>query len=234
MAISWVAAGTAVATTTTTLALVAPTVVTQDILFALIVSKNNTAVVAPFGFRLIADTANTAAMQTYLGWKLAGTDDSGATFNFTVAGTTVSFGVLVAYRGGRSEELPIGVSSSSANALSDNVTYATVQPGLGLSHLVAFGAYSLNATTAGAFSGTNPTFTSRVDVETATGTTASLFVNDGPSISGAATGSRTLATASTTDAVNHGYMVEVIPYVERTGTVSGPLYPALNRIRSPF
>lgn len=236
MAISFVSAGTEVATTTTTLALVAPTIVSQDILFALIVSNNNTAVSAPVNggpWNLIADTANTAAMQTYLAWKQAGIDASGATFNFTVAGTTLSYGVLVAYRGARSGGTIIGGFSTSANASADNVTFATLTP-KEVSHIIAFGAYNLSATTAGAFSGTNPTFTSRVDVETATGNTASLFVQDGPVLTLAATGSRTLATASTVDAINHGYLVELLPQVTESvaSYSSGPKYPSIQRKRS--
>ena len=234
MAVAFQAAGTAVATTTTNLALVAPTIVPGDILFALIISNNNTAVVAPAKFNLVADTVNTAAMRTYLGWMRAGIDDSAATFNFTVAGTTLSFGVLVTYRGVRDDGSAISGFSSSANGVSDNVTYATLNS-LNAGLFVAFGAYNLSATTAGAFSGTSPTFSAaRVDAETATGNTASLFVHDGQAVTGLATGSRTLATASITDAINHGYMVELVPFVTDTGgeNLASLRYPRLGRIRS--
>src|SRR6266850_858981 len=183
MAVSFVAAGSPVATVTTTLALVAPVVIKNDVLFALIISNNNTAVVAPGDWTLVSDTTNTAAMRTYLGYRRIGDAASGATFNFTVAGTTLSYGVLVAYRGCTLSGAIIGGFSSSANAVSDNVTYADLLPNGTNRTIVAFGAYNLNATTAGAFSGTDPTFTNRVDVETATGNTASLFVHDGPSLS---------------------------------------------------
>jgi hypothetical protein len=235
MAVAWVAAGSGVATTTTTLALIAPTVIGNDVLFAQIISNNNTAVVAPSGWTLIADTANTAAMQSYLGWKRVGDDASGATFNFTVAGTTLSFGQLVAYRGVTKQGNPHGGFSSSANISSDNVTYATLIPAGASrpSHFVAFGYYNLSATTAGAFSGTDPTFTARVDIETATGNTASLFTHDGPSLTGIATGSRTLATASTVDAINHGYMIDLIPGQTFGGAGgSTAAYPALARVHS--
>ena len=229
MAAAFSAVGTAVATTTTNLALVAPTIVPGDILFAFIVSNNNTAVVAPNGFTLVADTTNTAAMRTYLGWKRAGIDNSAATFNFTVAGTTLSYGVLATYRGVRDDGSAIGASSSSANGSSDNVTYATALP-LHAGLMVAFGAYNLSATTAGAFSGTIPTFTNRLDTETATGNTASLFIHDGQATTGVATGSRTLATASTVDAINHGYMVELIPLVQTVKSIDNRvIYAARQR-----
>lgn len=204
---SFVSAGSPVATVTVTLALVAPTCQPGDYLFALVVSNNNTALTLPStSWTTIQDVTNTAAMRTAVAYKVVGSGDSGATFNFTVAGTTLSYGVLVAYRGG----VLVGTSSSSAQGVAaDTVTYATITPNPN-SLVIAFGAYNLNATTAGAMSGTDPTFTNRVDVETATGNTASLFVYDGSS-SGAATGSRTHATTSTVDAINHGFLVELRP-----------------------
>lgn len=233
MAITFVAAGSGVATTTTTLALVAPIVINNDVLFALIISNNNTAVVAPEGWTLVSDTTNTAAMRTYLGYRRIGDDASSGTVSFAVAGTTLSFGVLVAYRGVALGGVAIGSSSSSANASSDNVTYATLLP-MGTNRtIIAFGAYNLSATTAGAFSGTDPTFTARVDIETAIGNTASLFVHDGPSLTNIATGARTLATASTVDAISHGYLVDLItgnPQGEGGGNPSLN-YPALFRTR---
>jgi hypothetical protein len=213
---SFVSAGTGVATLTTTLALVAPTCQIGDYLFALIVSNNNTALVLPSSsWTTIQDVSNTAAMRTAVAYKVVGSGDSGATFNFTVNGTTLSFGVLVAYRG----SALIGTSSSSANISADAVTYATITTNPN-ALVVAFGAYNLNATTAGAMSGTDPTFTNRVDIETATGNTASLFVYDGSS-SGAAVGSRTHATTSTVDAINHGFLVELRPSNDAQGMGSG-------------
>ena len=230
MAASFVAAGSGLATTTTTLSLVAPAVINNDVLFALIVSNNNTAVVAPGDWTLVSDTVNTAAMRTYLGYRRIGDSASGATFAFTVGGTTLSFGVIVAYRGCMLGGAVIGSVTSSANASSDNVTYATLLPGGPNRLLVAFGAYNLNATTAGAFSGTDPTFTQRVDIETATGNTASLFVHDGPSLTNIATGSRTLVSASTVDAINHGYMLDLVD----AQLPSGNGGPSTNLIRTRF
>lgn len=238
MPITYQASGTGVATTTTTLALVAPTIVGNDVIFSQIISNNNTAVVAPAGWNLISDTTNTAAMRSYLGWKRASDADSGATFNFTVAGTTLSFGVLTAYRGVVLQGNPHMGSSSSANISSDNVTYATLIPGSDSrpvaipSFFVAFGYYNLNATTAGAFSGTDPTFTMRNDIETATGNTASLFTHDGPSLTQIATGSRTLVSASTVDAINHGYMIDLIPFTSVGGSgIVSYNYGPITRIR---
>ena len=232
-AIAYRAGGSALQTATTTLGLVAPTVLPDDILFAVIVSINNTAVTAPQGWVLIRDTANTAAMQTYLGWKRAGADDSGATFNFTVAGTTTSFGIIVAYSGATNKGNPIRQSTISNNAAADNVTYATLTPE-GLDHIVAFGTYAEDLTTSGTFSGTNPTFTERIDVENATNEDASIFIWDGPVLTIAATGSRTLDTTSTVDAVNQGILVELITQpVPNAGRLGDAVvnYPRNTRIR---
>lgn len=231
MAITFTAAGTEVATTTTSLAMSAPAALPHDILFALIYSNNNTAVVPPSGWTTLYDTANTAAMQTYVAWRRAGINDSLAEFTWTVAGTTVSFGVIVGYRGAVDSGNPIGATTISGNASADDVTFATLVP-RDINHIVAFGTYADDATTSGTFSGTNPTFTERVDVETATGADASLFVWDGPILTVAATGARTLATASTTDAVNQGILVELVAYRALAAAVSDtPTYPRVRRSR---
>lgn len=231
MAITYTAAGTEVATTTTALAMSAPAALSGDILFAVIYSNNNTAVVSPTGWTTLYDTANTAAMQTYLAWKRAGVNDSLAEFTWTVAGTTVSFGVIVGYRGAVDSGNPIGAKTISGNASADDVTFATLDPH-GLNHIVAFGTYADDATTSGTFSGTNPTMTERVDVETATGADASLFVWDGPILTLAATGARTLSTASTTDAVNQGILVELMAYRAFAGGSSDNVpYPKVRRSR---
>ena len=231
MAIAFRAVGTAVGTETTTCALVAPTVVTGDVMFACIISRNNTAVVAPAGWGLIYDTANTAAMQTYLGWKRANSADSGATFNFTVAGTTSSLGVIIAYSGVRDSGRPYNGSSISSNASADNVTFATLSPA-GPGMTVAFGTYGEDLTNAATFSGTDPTFTERSDDEfDGTTTDQSIFIWDGPH-SGIPTGARTLASNSTTDAVNQGILLDLVPMVEGGGASgeAGVLYPRRVRV----
>ena len=230
--ISFVAAGTAVATATTSLALVAPAVLVDDILIVQIVSKNNDAVVYPTtDWTVIRDVANTAAMQTAIAWKRVVTGDSGATFTFTVGGTTISFGILTAYRGAIPWGSPIGKSTSSVNALADDVTYATLTPNSNKGAIVACGSYALSATTAGAMDGTDPTFVNVVDEETGEGTTASLFQYWGSS-SGAATGARVHSTTSTVDALNQGFLFDLMPISESSGGgTGGAKYPRVVRTR---
>lgn len=229
-----VTSGSDLATTTTTLSLVAPAVIGDDIMIAFIVANNNTAVTLPATWKLISADNNTAAMRTTIAWKRAGNIDSGSTNAFGVAGTTLSYGVICAWRGALRGDSPIGNTTVSANALSDTVTYATLTPQRANGAVLALGAYNLNATTAGAIAGTDPTLANIVDAETATGNTASLFVYWGVS-SGLITGARSHATTSTVDAINTGYLIELLVQNDAGGGSGGRsssvLYPALNRVR---
>ena len=236
MVAAFQAVGTAVGTVTTSLALVAPTLIGGDVMFAAIHSNNNTAPTITGNWTTIISATNTAAQGVYLAWRRCSDADTGATFTWTVAGTTVSFGALVTYRNvsrSGTTGLPYFTSSTSANASADNITYATLTPKNADALIVAFGFYGAALTTAGAFSGTNPTMTNRLDAETVSGIGASLFIHDGPSLTGAATGSRTCASASTADAINYGIMIDVLPVFDTPGsnTAYSPKYPSIVRTR---
>jgi hypothetical protein len=97
--------------------------------------------------------------------------------------------------------------SESANASSDDVTYATFTPTSEAVLIVLSGTYADDQTTAGSVSGSNPTLTNRVDVETNAGTDGSIFVYEGADFGKTATGSRTHATTSTNNAVNNGIVL---------------------------
>ena len=237
MAAAFGAVNTPVATVTTSLALVAPVILGGDVMFAMIHSNNNTTPTITGDWTTIVATNNTANQNAYLAWRRCSDADSEATFTWTVAGTTMSFGALVTYRGatrGGNTGLPYNSSSSQATAVAeDNVNYATLLVKEPSALVVAFGYYNEDATTAGAFSGTLPTMTARLDAESPTGADASLFIHDGPSLTGAATGARTLATASTVDAISYGILIDLLA-VDTPGssTSYSPKYPALNRIRN--
>lgn len=229
MAVSFSAAGTDVATVTTTLALVAPSCNIGDILIAQVISQNNTSLGLPSGsWTTIRDIANTSAMQSAIAWKRVVSGDSGGTFNFTVAGTTLSYGILTVYSG----VAGVGVvSSTSANASADNVTYATITPSTNQGAVVSCGYYNLGATTAGSVTGTNPTFSNVVDVETASGLTASLFQSWGV-CDGIATGARTQPSNSTVDAINHGFLFDLQASGEGgAGGSQNTLYPPTQRVQ---
>lgn len=220
MAITNITSGADVATTTTTLTLVAPTVVGDDIMIAFITANNNSVITPPASWALIRQDNNTAAMRTSCYWKRAAGNDSASNNAFTVAGATVSYGIIGVWRGCIKGGSPIGNTTVSANALSDTVTYATVTPRTAYGAIIAFGAYNLSATTAGAIAGTDPTLSNIVDVETATGNTASIFIYWGTN-SGIATGARTHATTSTVDAINTGTLIELIAQNDTGGGSGG-------------
>jgi hypothetical protein len=201
------AVGTAANTTGTTLPLVAPTLSGNDIMFALISCKDNVSVTPLEGWTTIYDTTNTTAQQTYLAWKRASDTDSGATFTFTVGITTISLGAIVAYSGCILAARPYGSSSiNSTGVAEDNVNYSSITP-RGVGVVVAFGAYADDNADADTFSAGNPTFTERLD---AAATDISIYIHDGANTT-AATGARTLATASTTDAISQGIVLDLLP-----------------------
>lgn len=230
MAITNVTSGSEVATTTTTLALVAPTVLYNDIMLAIIDTNDNVAVSGVgAGWNLIRADNNGATQRGSLYWKRASAGDSGSTNNFTVVGTTVAFGIICVWRGCAQDRNPIGNTSFSGNVSADDVTYATLSPLTTAGAIVSIGLYQEDATTAGAVTGTDPTLANIVDVETPTGNDASIFVSWGV-FTGIATGARTNSTTSGVDAVNIGYMVELISHVPAGSVRSTQVtYPRLNR-----
>jgi hypothetical protein len=232
MPITNVTSGDALASVTTDLALVAPTVIGNDIMVANIYTNDNVAVVAPLDWALIRADNNTTTMRSSLFWKRAGAIDSGATHTFTIAGTTVGFGIITAWRGALQGGNPFGNNTVSANGSSDTVTYATLTPQRAHGAVIAAGFYSNDLTTAGAIAGTDPTFANIVDVETTTGNDASIFVYWAVA-SGLATGERTHTTTSSVDGVNTGYLLELIAQVDSgSGSGTGSVkYPAVNRIQ---
>jgi hypothetical protein len=229
MPVTNVTSGTEVATTTTSLDLVAPTVLGDDIMLAHIMTNDNVAVVAPAAWALIRADNNTTGLRTSLFWKRASGSDSGSTNSFTIAGTTLGYGVITAWRGAARSGSPIGQTSFSANAVSDTVTYATLTPQRAHGVVIASGFYLDDATTAGAISGTNPTFANIVDVETLTGSGGSLFVYWGAA-PGIATGARSHATTSTTDAISSGVLLELLTQND-SGGGAGNFYPSVTRTR---
>ena len=225
MAITFIAAGTAVAGILTTMDLVAPSLAENDIIIAQLSSNDNDAVALPStAWTIINELNNGTGLRSSVAWKRALLADSGATFQFTgLAGTTVNFGVLTVYRGVRPHGPATGTNTSSANASADAVTYATLTPLHNAGVIVACGHYQEDLTTAGALT----TFTNVVDVETPTGNDLSLFQYFIQS-NGTATGAISHTTTSTVDAVNNGILFDLIPASEPTGGDS-PTYARLER-----
>ena len=225
MAISFLSAGSAVSTTTTSLALVAPTVAIDDILIAQINSNNNTAISAPTAAWVEIQQGNFTGSRAACFYKRVVAGDSGASFTFTVGGTQTSFGVISAFRGVLPNGSAIGTSTFSANASADNVTYATITSFSNNGVLVALGFYGEDLTTAGTITNFNAP---SIDVEqTNAGGDSSLFMSY-RQYTGGASGSLTQSTTSTLDAVNAGVLFDLMPIVEGGGG-GGAKYPRLER-----
>jgi len=197
--------------TTTTLAVVAPTtgVVADDVFICAIQQNANQVVSPPANWTLILELNNTANQRCGLWWHRVVAGDAGATFNFTkpVDDNLLFCGVIACFSGCKNSGDPTtgaGTPTTSANASSDTVTYATFDPAIAC-HVVAVGFYNNDLTTAGSISGTDPTLTNRWDLETSTGNDGSIFGYSGDS-TGAATGARSHSTTSTLDDVNIGVL----------------------------
>ena len=234
MPISYVGAGTAVQTSTTTLTLAghADSQV-DDIHLAHIISINNTAISAPDSTWNEISQSNFTGSRGAVFWKRITASGAGS-YAFTVGGTTTSYGIVTAHRGCKKNGKPYGTSTTSSNASADAVTYATIVPHSNNGSLLAIGFYAEDATTPGTVSGSVYTFAAPdVDVEQATLEDASIFVSIAPMTTNAASGALTQATTSTVDAVNQGILVDLMSSESERGdynnTNGNVLYPKLNR-----
>ena len=233
MPISYVGAGSAVQTVTTTLTLGShASSRSNDIVIAQIISINNTAITAPDASWFEISQANFTGSRGAVFWKRITT--TGATnYNFGVAGTTTSYGILTTYRGCKVNGRPYGNVTTSSNASADAITYATLVPFSNSGLMVAIGLYAEDLTTGGTVSGSVYTFAApSVDVEQATNEDASIFVSHAPMTTNAATGAITQATTSTADAVNQGILLDLIAAETEAGGGSGgnALYPRRVRV----
>jgi len=203
--------------TTTTLAVVVPaSLVTNDILVISVLNKDNQVCTFPSAeadgisaWTKFVEVNNTTAEMLTLAWARVtnGANASGNTVNVTkpTDNNVLFCGVASAWIDCKLTGDPTtgaGTPTTSANALSDTVTYATFDPTIAC-HVVAVGVYNENLTTANGISGTNPTLTNRWDEETPTGSDGSIFGYSGDS-DGAATGARSHTTSSNADAINIG------------------------------
>lgn len=234
MPVNFVSIGSITVTSTiTTLALVAPSCVVDDILIAVLFGKDNIDHQAPDASwtEIGTQTNNTTAMTTSHWWKRATAADSGATFNFTkTTDNNVFFaGVISVWRGAIKSGNVIDPSTPtvSNNASSDTVTYATFTPTRMDLTIIASGIYANDLTTVGAIAGTNPTLINRYDIETSTGTDCSFFGFSGESVGGVATGARSHSTTSTADDINQGWLFGIL--AEPTGLLPFCIAPQPTR-----
>jgi hypothetical protein len=218
MAVTFQAIGAIdVNSSTVTLAVVAPTVVVNDIMICILIGKDNIDHSAPDASwtEIGTQTNNTTAMTTSHWWKRAVAADSGASFAFAKATDNNIFfaGVITSWRGAilSGSVIDVATPTVSNNASSDTVTYATFTPAFPMLTIIASGIYANdNITALGTISGTNPTLTNRYNVETGTGTDCAYFGFSGASVGAVATGARSHTTGSTNDAINQGWLFGII------------------------
>lgn len=231
MPISYIGAGAAVQTVTTTLTIVGhASSQAGDIHIAQIISINNTAITAPDATWTQISQANFTGSRGAVFWKRIIASGAGS-YAFGVAGTTTSYGIVTCYRGCKKTGNPHGAVTTSSNASSDDITYATIVPHNSSGILVAIGLYAEDATTPETVSGSVYAFAAPVvDVEQATDEDAAICVSHAPMTTNAASGALTQVTASTTDAVNQGILFDLIPAEVYSGVNSGITYP--RRVRN--
>ena len=233
MPISYVGAGSAVQTVTTTLTLAGhASSLPNDIHLAHIISINNSAITAPDATWFEISQANFTGSRGAIFWKRITAAGAGS-YAFTVAGTTTSYGIVTSHRGCKVNGHPYGTSTTSSNASADAITYAAIVPHSNNGSLIAVGFYAEDLTTGGTVSGAVYTFAApSVDVEQATNEDASIFVSIAPMTTNATSGVITQATTSTLDAVNQGVLIDLMSVETEGGSGGGgPLYPRVDRFR---
>jgi len=202
----------------TALTITAPACAADDILIAVILSKSNTTISPPDGtWTSVVAVNNTSVQRCSIWWKKA--IASNGSFIFTRASEGINwYGVISAWRGANTAS-PIDATSpsTSPNASSDTVTYATFDPAGTTGIVIAIGVYNEDNTTAGSISGTNPALVNRWDLESGTGADGSIFGYEGSS-DGTATGARSHTTTSAADAINIGVLFGMKPAVDTTVT----------------
>ena len=236
MSVEYVTKGSVVNGTATTLSLVAPTLIANDIIIAQICTEDNDALSVPSADWItiseLNGTAATLRNNTY--YKRAVAADSGATFTWTgLAGTAGNMGILTVYRGARVVGAPIGNISSVATATATTVTYATLTPRENASTIVVCGHHGIEGGTAGAITTTAPSaFTNVVAESSGAAENMTIYQYWGNNNVGGATGGLTHTTSVAT-AISTGVLFEILSEGITggfgVGTEGRIVYPRLNR-----
>jgi hypothetical protein len=184
---------------------------TDDIMVMLVGAGDNITVTLPVGWTKFVEQNNGTTNRMTLAWKRAGSSEAAPTVTHTGGDSCVSR--IVSIRGvPNTQSNPIAVlGTPSANASSLTVTASTITPA-GTTDLVVWAGLATiagntsNSNTYAVVGGTDPTFTERIDSVIGSGLNeAAIGLDTGPTVSGAATGSRT-STLGVAAAVNTGVM----------------------------
>lgn len=209
------------ATTNPILGVVTPSCSIGDVLIFHLINKStseNTFTPVGTGWTEIVQgyNSNTPNPHQYAVFWRRSANTGGSTYSFekTTDDNLLSAGVCMAWSGCIETGSPLDATAVgvSENVSADNVTFPAFDPTRTDVHVVFLANYGDDNTTfAAAMSGdTNPDCTTRYDLETNTGSDASLACtsgsNDGSNIT-----SRTWASSSSTDAANTGIVFALIP-----------------------
>lgn len=231
MAITFNAAG-ALATniTTTTLPVVAPALSADDIMIACLMNKSPTAntISPPDGSwaQVIQETnpGTISGHQYAVFWKRATGGDSGATFNFTKAtdDNVLFTGVIGAWTGALAAGDVLDATASGATETTSNsadVAFPAFDPTATDVHVIFVAFYGVDETTfnAAMSSDTNPDCTTRWDLETPSGTDATIACtsgnNDGSNIA-----ARTWSHTGVGTGKHTGVVFAIVPAAVGGGT----------------
>jgi len=220
--------GTPVANnTTTSITLTSPTGYAHDLLIACLMNKNNTSntISAPSGWTEIvqghnACTTTDDSHQYAVFWKEATTNTADYIFTKATDDDSTFYGLIVRYRGQDQSANPIDATTPGVTetvGAQDNVEFPAFDPTATVNRTIFVGFYGNDQTSFAAAmnNDVNPDCTTEVNVETSTGTDASIGVcsglNDGTNID-----ARTWATSSTVDAGSTGVVFAVKTDVSTT------------------
>lgn len=218
MAVTFLASGGSLATnaTTTTLNITSPAVAVGDhFLLACLINKESTVDITPPDgtWTEIVDAFNNAGTalhkhQYAAFYKVALADDGNDVYSFAkdIDDNKLFCGVIATF-GGVDTTTPLDATAAGVTATTtdtDNVTFPAFDPAAACHAVfVAFYGNDLTTFAADMSADTNPDCTKRFDLESGTGSDASIAMTSGDN-DGSNIASRTWASGSTADAANTG------------------------------
>lgn len=189
----------------------------NDVMIMVITSRDNAVQQTPSGWTIIGSQLNnTAALTSTIYFRVASSEPASYAPTTTAKGHCLA---IATYRGADTTS-PINASSQLNNASSATITATSITPTVADTEVVFIGTTALAGTQSG-YSGTNPTFTERYDVNNDAGGATkdiSVALASGLKTDTTATGNRT--STATVTAVNNGYLIALKPLVIVAPTVT--------------
>lgn len=187
-----------------------------DVMLMVINSKDNAVQATPSGWTRIGTQLNNgSSLTTSIFYRVANNEPA----SYSPSTTAVSHCLGISSFSGADTSSPINASSQRANPSSTTVTANAITPSVADTQVVFISGYGNDITHSG-YSGTNPTFIERYDVNTSQGTDNAIALASGGKTDTTSTGNRT-ANATSPAAVNNGYLVAIAPAAAATISISG-------------